>query len=111
MNGDEIYIKPKAAMRLLLGTPVTVDGLSENYENTLQTLRDRKAKLVAEMREGIGGRNLVERSMKQAQDIGDSFVALKTPRSNALDHTICPMCDSHTEIPDDKANKLTAAID
>jgi len=111
MNGDEIYIKPKAAMRLLLGTPVTVDGLSENYENTLQTLRDRKAKLVAEMREGIGRRNLVERSMKQAQGIGDSFVALKTPRSNALDHTICPMCDSHTEIPDDQANKLTAAID
>lgn len=111
MNGDEIYIKPKAAMRLLLGTPVTVDGLSKNYENTLQTLRDRKAKLVAEMREGIGRRNLVERSMKQAQGIGDSFVALKTPRSNALDHTICPMCDSHTEIPDDQANKLTAAID
>ncbi|EPM55431.1 hypothetical protein A264_22936 [Pseudomonas syringae pv. actinidiae ICMP 19071] len=111
MNSDEIYIKPKAALRQLLGTPVTVDGLSDNYEDTLKMLRGRKAKLVAEMREKIGRRNLVERSMERAQGIGDSFVALKTPRSNALDHTICPMCDSHTEIPDDQANKLTAAID
>ncbi|NVL28672.1 DUF3732 domain-containing protein, partial [Pseudomonas syringae pv. actinidiae] len=90
MNSDEIYIKPKAALRQLLGTPVTVDGLSDNYEDTLKMLRGRKAKLVAEMREKIGRRNLVERSMERAQGIGDSFVALKTPRSNALDHTICP---------------------
>lgn len=110
MTAEEMYLKPKAALRLLLGTPVTVDGLADDYETTLNELREKKAKLVAQLRGSLGRRNLVQRSIEQTTGIGDAFASLTIPRSTAIDHTTCPVCESPSEIPDDHANKLTEAI-
>lgn len=111
MTADEIFIKPKEALRRMLATPVSVDGLADDYEKTLNSLRDQKAKLVADLRSAIGRLNLLERSVEQAKGIGTSYAALTVPRSTNLDHTFCPVCESHSDIPEDQANKLTQAIE
>lgn len=111
MTADEIFLKPKEALRLMLATPVYVDGLADDYERTLNTLRDQKAKLVAELRSAIGRLNLLERSVEQVKGIGTSYASLTVPRSTSFDHTFCPICESHSDIPEDQANKLTQAIE
>lgn len=111
MTADEIFIKPKEALRRMLTTPVSVDGLADDYEKTLNSLRDQKAKLVAELRSAIGRLNLLDRSVEQAKGIGTSYASLTVPRSTNLDHTFCPVCESHSDIPEDQANKLTQAIE
>lgn len=110
-TGEEIYIKPKAALRQLQEAPVSVDGLADDYEATLKTLREKKAKLVLELRSALGRSDLLERSVQQAKGIGANFASLPVPRSTDLDHTFCPVCESHSDIPEDQANKLTEAID
>lgn len=110
-TGEEIYIKPKAALRLIQDTPVSVDGLADDYEATLKALREKKAKLVLELRSALGRSDLLERSVQQAKGIGANFASLPVPRSADLDHTFCPVCESHSDIPEDQANKLTEAID
>lgn len=111
MMADEIFLKPKEALRLMLATPVSVDGLADDYEKTLNSLRDQKAKLVADLRLAIGRLNLLERSVEQANGIGTSYASLSVPRSTNLDNTFCPVCESHSDIPEDQANKLTQAIE
>lgn len=111
MTAEEIYIKPKVALREMLGKPVTVDGLAGDYEATHNSLRDRKAKLVFELRTALGKLNLLERSVEQAKGIGTSFAELTVPRSTSFDHTLCPVCEAHSEVPEDEANKLTEAIE
>jgi hypothetical protein len=111
MTAEDIFTKPKAALRLILGAPVTVDGLADDYESTLKTLRDKKAKLVAELRSALGRLNLLERSVEQAKGIGQSFAEMPVPRSTDLGHTFCPVCKSHSDVPEDEANKLTEAIE
>lgn len=111
MTADEIYLKPQAALKLMMGTPVTVDGLADDYEKTLKALREKKAKLVSELRSALGRSDLLERSVEQAKGIGNNFASLTVPRSTNLDHTFCPVCESHSDIPEDQANKLTEAIE
>ncbi|MGN2416748.1 DUF3732 domain-containing protein [Citrobacter freundii] len=111
MTADEIFLKPKEALRFMLATPVFVDGLADDYEKTLNSLRDQKAKLVAELRSAIGRLNLLERSVEQVKGIGTSYASLTVPRSTSFDHTFCPVCESHSDIPEDQANKLTQAIE
>ena len=111
MTADEIFLKPKEALRLMLATPVYVDGLADDYEKTLNSLRDQKAKLVAELRSAIGRLNLLERSVEQVKGIGTSYASLAVPRSTSFAHTFCPVCESHSDIPEDQANKLTQAIE
>ncbi|EGH29123.1 hypothetical protein PSYJA_09125 [Pseudomonas syringae pv. japonica str. M301072] len=111
MTADEIFIKPSQALNLMKGTPVTVDGLADDYEKTLNSLRDQKVKLVVDLRSAIGRLNLLERSVEQAKGIGASYASLTIPRSTNLEHTFCPVCESHSDIPEDQANKLTQAIE
>lgn len=111
MTADEIFIKPSQALNLMKGTPVTVDGLADDYEKTLNSLRDQKAKHVADLRSAIGRLNLLERSVEQAKGVGASYASLTIPRSTNLEHTFCPVCESHSDIPEDQANKLTQAIE
>lgn len=110
-TGEEIYIKPKAALRLIQDTRVSVDGLADDYEATLKALREKKAKLVLKLRSALGRNDLLERSVQQAKGIGANFASLPVPRSTDLGHTFCPVCESHSDIPEDQANKLTEAID
>lgn len=111
MTADEIFLRPEEALRLMLATSVSVDGLADDYEKTLNSLRDQKAKFVAELRLAIGRLNLLERSVEQAGGIGTSYASLTVPRSTSLEHTFCPVCESHSDIPEDQANKLTQAIE
>ncbi|WP_445677548.1 DUF3732 domain-containing protein [Pseudomonas putida] len=110
-TAEEIYIKPQAALRLLQDAPVLVDGLADDYQTTLNTLREKKAKYVLELRSALGRSDLLERSAKQAKGIGANFASLPVPRSTNLEHTFCPVCESHSDIPEDQANKLTEAIE
>jgi len=110
MTAQEIFIKPKAALREMLGKPVIVDGLAGDYETTLNALREKKAKHVFELRTALGKLNLLERSVEQAKGIGVSFATLPVPKSTSFDHTLCPVCESHSDVPEDEANKLTEAI-
>lgn len=111
LTAQDIFIKPKEALKRMLGTPVTVDGLTDDYESTLKILKDKKAKLVSELRSALGRLNLLERSADQARGIGQSFAEMPVPRSTDLDHTFCPVCESHSDVPEDEANKLTEAIE
>ncbi|EGH13284.1 MULTISPECIES: DUF3732 domain-containing protein [Pseudomonas syringae group] len=111
MTADEIFIRPSQALNLMKGTLVTVDGLADDYEKALNSLRDQKAQHVADLRSAIGRLNLLERSVEQAKGIGASYASLAIPRSTNLEHTFCPVCESHSDIPEDQANKLTQAIE
>lgn len=111
MTAEEISIKPKAALRQLEGTPFLVDGLADDYEATVASLREKKASLVLELRSALGRSDLLDRSVEHARGIGANFASLPVPRSTSLDHTFCPVCESHSDIPEDQANKLTEAID
>lgn len=111
MTAEEIFIKPKAALRQLEGTPVLVDGLADDYEATVASLREKKASLVLELRSALGRSDLLDRSVEHAKGIGANFASLPVPRSTSLDHTFCPVCESHSDIPEDQANKLTEAIE
>ncbi|GFM86345.1 ATPase [Pseudomonas cichorii] len=110
LTAEEIWTKPKPALERLTGVSVRVDGLSNAFETRRNELRDSKAQLMANIQKALNTRYLLKVSTEQASGFVDSVTALPIPKATNLDHSVCPVCSSQSDVPEDEANRLSAAI-
>ena len=110
LTAEEIWTKPKPALERLTGVSVRVDGLSNAFETRRNELRDRKAELMASIQKALNTRYLLKVSTEQATGFANSVTALPIPKAANLEHAVCPVCASQSDVAEDEANKLSAAI-
>lgn len=110
LTPDDIWRRPKAVLAQLTGMPVRVDGLSNAFETKRVELQVKKADLMARIQKSLNKRYLLKVSTEQASGFGDSLTSLSIPKSASLEETVCPVCASHSDVAEDEANKLSAAI-
>ena len=110
LTPDEIWQNPSSALNHLTGISVRVDGLSNEFETKLVELRGKKATLMSSIQKGMNTRYLLTVSREQASGFAESLTSLPIPKSTDLEHTICPICSSQSDIAENEANKLSTAI-
>ncbi|VVO52356.1 hypothetical protein PS893_00353 [Pseudomonas fluorescens] len=110
LTPDDIWRKPKAALTHLTGIAVRVDGLSSAFETKRTELQVKKAELMARIQKALNKRYLLKVSTEQASGFGESLTSLSFPKAASLEETVCPVCASQSEVAEDEANKLSAAI-
>lgn len=110
LTPDDIWRKPKAALTHLTGIAVRVDGLSIAFETKRAELQVKKADLMACIQKALNKRYLLKVSTEQASGFGESLTSLAIPKSASLEETVCPVCASQSDVAEDEANKLSAAI-
>jgi hypothetical protein len=110
LTPEDIWTKPKPALERLTGTSVRVDGLSNAFETRRTELRDQKAELMSIIQKALNTRYLLKISTEQASGFAESLTALPIPSATNLEHAACPVCASVSDVAEDEANKLSAAI-
>lgn len=110
LTPEEIWQKPKPALERLTGISVRVDGLSSAFETRRTELRANKAELMAGIQKALNTRYLLKVSAEQASGFAESVTALPIPTIANLEHAACPVCASQSDVAEDEANKLSAAI-
>lgn len=110
LTPEEIWLNPKSALNRLTGISVRVDGLSNTFETWQVDLRDKKASLMVSIQRALNTRYLLKVSTEQASGFADSLTSLPIPTTTNLEHAVCPVCASQSEMAEDEANKLSAAI-
>jgi uncharacterized coiled-coil DUF342 family protein len=110
LTPEEIWIKPKAALSRLTGQSVRVDGLSSAFDIKRTELQQEKALLMSAIQKAMGRRHLLKVSVEQASDFGKSLSAVAIPKQIDIANAVCPICESHSDVAEDEANKLTEAI-
>ncbi|AXL70982.1 DUF3732 domain-containing protein [Pseudomonas aeruginosa] len=110
LSPEEIWAKPKPALERLTGISVRVDGLSSAFETRRAELRASKATLMASIQKALNTRYLLKVSTEQASGFAESVTALPIPKATNLEHAVCPVCASQSDVAEDEANKLSAAI-
>lgn len=110
LTPEEIWARPKSALEQLTGISVRVDGLSGAFETRRTELRASKAKLMASIQKALNTRYLLKISTEQASGFAESVATLPIPKATNLEHAVCPVCASQSDVAEDEANKLSAAI-
>ncbi|MGY4025957.1 DUF3732 domain-containing protein [Aeromonas rivuli] len=110
LTPDEIWMNPKPALSRLTGKSVRVDGLSSAFETRRAELRDKKAALMSSIQKAMNTRYLLKVSTEQASGFAESLTSLPIPTTTNLEHAACPVCASQSDVAEDEANKLSAAI-
>ncbi|HBN8637997.1 TPA: DUF3732 domain-containing protein [Pseudomonas aeruginosa] len=110
LTAEEILLKPKAALNHLTGVPVRVDGLSNAFDTKRAELQEQKASLMSLIQKALNTRYLLSVSAEQASGFGESLASLPIPRTSSLEDSVCPVCASHSDVAEDEANRLSAAI-
>ncbi|WP_248916475.1 DUF3732 domain-containing protein [Pseudomonas moorei] len=110
LTPGQIWAKPKPALERITGISVRVDGLSNAFEARRDELRDQKAGLMSTIQKALNTRYLLKVSTEQASGFAESLTALPIPSATNLEHAACPVCASQSDVAEDEANKLSAAI-
>lgn len=110
LTSEEIWARPKKALRHITGTSVRVNGLSGEFEIRREELREQKAALMAQIQKSLNTRYLMKVSTEHASGFAESLTTLPIPTSANLEHAECPVCASHSDVAEEEANKLSAAI-
>ncbi len=110
LTPEEIWARPKSALERLTGILVRVDGLSSAFETRRTELRASKAELMASIQKALNTRYLLKISTEQASGFAESVTALPIPKATNLEYAVCPVCASQSDVAEDEANKLSAAI-
>lgn len=110
LTPEEIWKKPQPVLERLTGISVRVDGLSSAFETRRTELRDKKAELMSSIQKALNTRYLLKVSSEQASGFAESVTALPIPTTTNLEHAVCPVCASQSDVAEDQANKLSAAI-
>lgn len=110
LTPEEIWQKPKPALERFTGISVRVDGQSSTFETRRTELREQKADLMASIQKALNTRYLLKLSAEQASGFAESVTALPIPKATNLEHAVCPVCASQSDVAEDEAGKLSAAI-
>ena len=73
-------------------------------------MQERKAELMSLIQKAVGKRHFLKVSTEHASSFGESLTALAIPKSTDFRSAVCPVCESHSDVAEDEANKLTEAI-
>jgi hypothetical protein len=111
MTAEEIWSKPKHALKVISERSVRVQVLSNQVEVLRQKLLDERAGTLVIKRQTQGRLSLVDVSIKSAVQFGLDMTRDGVPGSTELNTPHCPWCETQTNIPAAEANKLAAAID
>ncbi len=65
---------------------------------------------MARIQKALNTRYLLKVSTEQASGFAESVTALPIPKATNLEHAVCPVCASQSDVAEDEANKLSAAI-
>ncbi|CQH10328.1 DUF3732 domain-containing protein [Yersinia mollaretii] len=106
----DIWQRPQQALSCLIGISVRVDGLSSVFETRRAELRKTKASLMSIIQKALNTRYLLDVSSGQASGFADALTSIPIPRTTNLDHGVCPVCASQSDVAEDEANRLSAAI-
>jgi hypothetical protein len=111
LTPEEIWQKPKPALRKVMERSSRIDGLSTEFEKKRNELLDAKAALMIKLRAAQADLRLAKTSIDSASGFGLTMTSLPIPSASALEEsTICPFCDSPAHAPENEANKLSDAI-
>ncbi|MGH8436418.1 MAG: DUF3732 domain-containing protein, partial [Pseudomonas sp.] len=110
LTPEDIWQKPKAALTHLAGISVRVDGLSSAFETKRAELQEQKAALMSRIQKALNTRYLLKISAEQASGFAESVTSLPIPATTNLEDGVCPVCASQSDVAEDEANKLSAAI-
>lgn len=110
LTPGQIWTKPKPSLEHLTGISVRVDGLSNAFETRRTELRGQKAELMSTIQKALNTRYLLKVSTDQASGFAESLTALPIPSATNLEHAACPVCASQSDVAEDEASKLSAAI-
>lgn len=111
MTAEEIWSKPKQALKMISERSVRVQVLSNQIEVLQRKLLDERAGVLVKKRQAQGHLRLIDDSIKSAVQFGLDLTGDGIPESTELDQLHCPWCETHTHIPAAEANKLAAAIE
>lgn len=106
----DIWQRPQQALSHLTGIAVRVDGLSSVFEFRRLELRKIKASLMSKIQKARNNLYLIDVSTGQASGFADTITSLPIPKTTNLKHGFCPVCASQSDVAEDEANKLSAAI-
>ncbi|MEQ9888288.1 DUF3732 domain-containing protein [Pectobacterium zantedeschiae] len=106
----DIWQRPQQALNHLIGIPIRVDGLSDAFEYKRAELRKTKASLMSHIQKARNTRYLLDISTGQASGFAETMTSLTIPKTTNLKKGVCPVCASQSDIAEDEANKLSAAI-
>ena len=110
LTPEDIWQNPKLALSRLTGLSVRVDGLSGEFESRRAQLREKKAVLMSRIQKKLNTQYLLKISSEQASGFAASLTSLHIPTTTSLEHGVCPVCASQSDVAEDEANKLSAAI-
>ncbi|KXV57209.1 hypothetical protein AD948_14780 [Acetobacter senegalensis] len=110
LTPEDIWQKPKSVLSSLTGISVKVDGLSSAFETKRAELQGRKALLMSSIQKALNSRYLLTVSAGQASGFAESLISLPIPKTTDLEDGVCPVCASQSDVAEDEANKLSAAI-
>lgn len=111
MTAEEVWSKPKQALKMISERSVRVQVLSNQTEVLQRKLLDERAGVLVKKRQAQGHLRLIDDSIKSAVQFGLDLTGDGFPESTELDQLHCPWCETHTHIPAAEANKLAAAIE
>lgn len=110
-TAENIWDKPRVALKMISGRTVRIDVLSNETEKLRRELLDEQARVIREKRSVQGALRLVESSISSAVQFGLDMTKDAIPGSTYIIEPHCPLCESRTHIPAEEANKLAQAID
>lgn len=110
LTPEDIWQKPKSALSSLTGISVKVDGLSSAFETRRAELQGIKALLMSKIQKALNTLYLLKVSTGQASGFAESLISLPIPKTINLENGVCPVCASQSDVAEDEANKLSAAI-
>lgn len=110
LTPEDIWQGPKDVLNYLTGISVKVDGLSNAFETKRAALLEQKATLMSSVQKTLNTRYLLKVSTEQASGFAESLTSLHIPTTTSLDDGVCPVCASQSDLAEDEANKLSAAI-
>lgn len=111
MTAEDIWSKPKPALKTISGRSIRVQLLSNQVEIRRQKLLDERAEVLVIKRRSQGQLRLIDDSIKSVMQFGLDLTGDGIPDSTELGQSQCPWCETQTHIPASEANKLAAAIE
>ncbi len=110
LTPEDICQNPQKVLSHITALSVRVDGLSSAFETRRAELREIKATLLSNIQKALNTRYLLKISTEQASGFAESLTSLPIPKNTDIVHSVCPVCASQSDVAEDEANKLSAAI-
>lgn len=110
-NGEDIYSRPKAFLKVVSEYLVRIDVLSNQIEVRRAELQKQRVEALVNKRKLQGQMRLLNDSLSTTMQFSQSMMETNLPSSTVLTEAHCPICEAQTSTPAVEASKLINAIE